>query len=79
MRKILVAGNWKMHGSKAMVTELLERLLTAPPSDAADLAVFPPYPYLAQAQGLLSGSPIALGAQNLNPVAQGAHTGEVSA
>jgi len=79
MRKILVAGNWKMHGSKALVTELLEGLLAAPSTDAAELAVFPPFPYLAQAQSLLSGSPIAWGAQNLNPVAQGAHTGEVSA
>jgi len=79
MRTILLAGNWKMHGSKAMVGTLLEGLLAAPVRDTLDLAVFPPFPYLAQAQALLSGSPIAWGAQNLNPVAQGAHTGEVSA
>ena len=79
MRTILLAGNWKMHGSKAMVGTLLEGLLAVPVRDTIDLAVFPPFPYLAQAQALLSGSPIAWGAQNLNPVAQGAHTGEVSA
>jgi triosephosphate isomerase len=79
MRKILLAGNWKMHGSKAMVRDLLESLLAAPGGESPELAVFPPFPFLAQAQSLLDGSPIAWGAQNLNPVAQGAHTGEVSA
>ncbi len=79
MRKILVAGNWKMHGSRAMVTALLDGLLTAPARDGVEMAVFPPFPYLAQAQSLLSGSPIAWGAQTLNPHEKGAHTGEVSA
>lgn len=80
MRRILVAGNWKMHGSQAMVQELLEGLLagTRDASDV-DMAVFPPFPYLSQARSLLQGSAIAWGAQNLNPVAQGAHTGEVAA
>ena len=80
MRRILVAGNWKMHGSGAMVQELLEGLLagTGNASDV-DMAVFPPYPYLAQAQSMLDGSSISWGAQSLNPVMHGAHTGEVSA
>ena len=60
MRRILVAGNWKMHGSKAMVSSLLEALLAAPAAQRADLAVFPPFPYLSLAQSLLGGSPIAL-------------------
>jgi triosephosphate isomerase len=80
MRRILVAGNWKMHGTQAMVKSLLEGLLAgSQPGGNVDLAVFPPFPYLAQTQALLQQSPIAWGAQNLNPVAQGAHTGEVSA
>ena len=80
MRRILVAGNWKMHGSRAMVKELLDGLLAGTREDnGVDMAVFPPYPYLAQAQEQLQGSSIGWGAQNLNPLAQGAHTGEVSA
>jgi triosephosphate isomerase len=79
MRRILVAGNWKMHGSQAMVRSLLESLLAAPARDDVDLAVFPPFPYLPLAQSLLQGSAIHWGAQTLNPVAQGAHTGEVAA
>ena len=79
MRKILVAGNWKMHGSRTMAQSLLEGLLAAPPQPRVDLAVFPPFPYLPLAQSLLQGSRIAWGGQNLNPAPGGAHTGEVSA
>lgn len=79
MRKILVAGNWKMHGSKSMVSELLEGLLAGSSADAnADLAVFPSFPYLALTESILSGSHIQWGGQTLNPNAQGAHTGESS-
>jgi len=79
MRKILVAGNWKMHGSQAMVKSLLDGLLDGSRDDVnVDMAVFPPFPYLAQAQSLLEGSSIAWGGQTVNPVEKGAHTGEVS-
>jgi triosephosphate isomerase len=79
MRKILVAGNWKMHGSKAMVRTLLEGLLAGSSSGGkADLAVFPSFPFLSMTESMLSGSHIAWGGQTLNPNAQGAHTGETS-
>jgi triosephosphate isomerase len=79
MRKILVAGNWKMHGSKAMVRSLLEGLLAGSSADGeADLAVFPSFPYLSLTESILSGTHIAWGGQTLNPHAQGAHTGETS-
>lgn len=79
MRKILVAGNWKMHGSKTMVRSLLEGLLAGSSADGkADLAVFPPFPYLSLTESILSGSNITWGGQTLNPNAQGAHTGETS-
>jgi len=79
MRRILVAGNWKMHGSKTMVSSLLEGLLAGSSADAkADLAVFPSFPYIPLAESLLSGSHIRWGGQTLNPNPQGAHTGETS-
>jgi triosephosphate isomerase len=79
MRKILVAGNWKMHGSKSMVRTLLEGLLAGSSAHGkADLAVFPPFPYLSLTESILSGSHIHWGGQTLNPNAQGAHTGEIS-
>ena len=79
MRKILVAGNWKMHGSGTMVQTLLDGLLAGSSAEGkADLVVFPPFPYLSQAQSILSGSHIHWGGQSLNPNAEGAHTGETS-
>jgi len=68
-----------MHGSKAMVSELLEGLLAGSSADGkADLAVFPSFPFLPMTESILSGSHIHWGGQTLNPNAQGAHTGETS-
>jgi triosephosphate isomerase (TIM) len=76
----LVAGNWKMHGSRASVQALLDSLLQEIPKDGkAGCAVCAPFPYLALVAERLRGSPIAWGAQNASEHAQGAYTGEVSA
>jgi triosephosphate isomerase len=77
MRKKLVAGNWKMHGSLAENAALLSAL--KPALAGIEAVVCVPFPYLAQAQSLLAGSSIAWGAQNLSEHAKGAYTGEVSA
>lgn len=79
MRRKLVAGNWKMHGSLAENEQLLAGILSGMGDVKAGVAVCVPYPYLAQVQARLSGSPIAWGAQNLSQHARGAFTGEVSA
>jgi triosephosphate isomerase len=79
-RTRLVAGNWKMHGSRASNRALLEKILAGVGKAAtAQCAVCPPFPYLAQVAEQLSGSPVALGAQNVSEHAQGAYTGEVAA
>src|SRR5919108_4339699 len=75
-RSRLVAGNWKMHGSRASIAALLDELVKANP---AGCAVCAPFPYLAQVAERLRGSAIAWGAQNAAEHAQGAYTGEVSA
>lgn len=72
----LVAGNWKMHGSRASIAALLDALVKANPRSCA---VCVPFPYLAQGAERLRGSAIAWGAQNVSEHAQGAYTGEVSA
>jgi len=80
MRKILVAGNWKMHGSRASITELLGDIVAgAGARPDVDLVVFPPFPYLSLVQELALDSAVSWGAQTLNPQPKGAHTGEVSA
>jgi triosephosphate isomerase len=79
-RSRLVAGNWKMHGSRAYNRALLEALIgQLDRKSTVEVAVCPPYPYFEQVSALLAGTPIAWGAQNISEHAQGAHTGEVSA
>ena len=79
MRKKLVAGNWKMNGSLRQNEVLLSDISAAVPGLTCEVAVFPPYPYLAQSQLALAGSGVALGAQSVSEYTQGAFTGEVSA
>lgn len=77
----LIAGNWKMNGglaaNEALVTALRTGLASAAP--ACGVAVCVPAAYLAQVQGLVAGTPIALGAQDVSAQASGAFTGEISA
>jgi len=83
MRARLVAGNWKMHGSRQANADLLDALLAglgkrgAPGS--SECAVCVPFPYLEQVAARLAGSQLAWGAQNVSEHAAGAFTGEVSA
>ena len=80
MRRGLVVGNWKMNGDRESIAALLQQLVAEVGSfDAADIAVCPPFPYLAQALEALRGSRIGVGAQNLALEAEGAYTGEVAA
>ncbi|MFN3346336.1 MAG: triose-phosphate isomerase [Candidatus Bipolaricaulaceae bacterium] len=79
MQKPLVAANWKMHKTLAEAEQYLRRLLELvgdkPP---VELVICPSFPALALAAHVLSGSPIALGAQNGHPQKEGPFTGEVS-
>ena len=79
MAHTIVAGNWKMNASKTAVTKLLSGLkLGEVTITKAELVVFPPFPYLAQAQAELMGTSIGIGVQNICASAKGAYTGEVS-
>jgi triosephosphate isomerase (TIM) len=79
-RSRLVAGNWKMHGSRAANSALLGALRQEIGAlRGAECAVCPPFPYLQQVAELVAGTALALGAQNVSEHAQGAYTGEVSA
>ncbi len=80
MRKLMVAGNWKMHGDRALAGEL-----AAASRDAAaarsevELVLVPPFTLLAPVAQALAGSAVALAAQDVSAHAKGAYTGEVSA
>ena len=73
-----IFGNWKMNGSLAANAALLDLLKQGPGHAGCEIAVCAPTPYLAQLQSLLSGSAVAIGAQDLSVHASGAFTGEVS-
>ena len=77
MRRNLVAGNWKMHGSRTMSGELVAAVAASLPK-GADVAVIPPFPYLAELAAANTGNALAFGAQDLSEHAQGAYTGEVA-
>lgn len=79
MRRKLVAGNWKMHGTLAENDQLLTAILAGMADVRAEVAVCVPYPYLPQVQAKLAGSAVAWGAQNMSQHAKGAYTGEVAA
>jgi triosephosphate isomerase (TIM) len=79
MRKKLVAGNWKMHGSRSMAEGLVHEIVQGKPSDI-DVLVFPPFPYLQPLTAAYAGSGVGFGAQDVSEhEGQGAYTGEVAA
>jgi triosephosphate isomerase (TIM) len=81
MRQPLVAGNWKMHGSRAENAQLIAGLAERFATTQVDCAVCPPHVYLSEVGRLLRAAelPIALGAQDVSAEVKGAFTGEVSA
>lgn len=80
MRQPLVAGNWKLNGSREMVDALLSELVPALGGDvSAEVAVCPPFVYLQDAGRVLQGTSVVLGAQDVCAEDEGAYTGEVSA
>ncbi|HSW93878.1 MAG TPA: triose-phosphate isomerase [Gammaproteobacteria bacterium] len=79
MRKKMVAGNWKMNGSRYEARTLLESIKQgASGLSAVDITVFPSFVHLQEAEEILADSRIAWGAQNLYLGKSGAFTGEVS-
>jgi len=78
MRSYFIAGNWKMHKtvkeSVALATELVARLSGC----GEKVMIAPAFTALAEVSKVLEGSAILLGAQNMGPEEQGAHTGEIS-
>jgi triosephosphate isomerase len=78
-RRPMVAGNWKMHGSRAENTALLDAVLSQLDASHVDVLVCPPFAYLAEIASKLQGKPIAVGAQSVSAETMGAFTGEVSA
>ena len=79
MRKKFIAGNWKMYTSSITAEALANGVVKGLGDETrVDVAVCPPFPFLARVAQALRGSPVALGVQNCYPRDEGAFTGEVS-
>lgn len=77
----LVAGNWKMNGLKASLSELAAICEGAKAGGfgRAEAAICPPATLVAAAAEIAKGAPVAIGGQDCHMKATGAHTGDVSA
>ena len=80
MRKTIIAGNWKMHGSISANTALVNEVITGvhDGKEGVEVIVCPPSIYLSQVTSLTDDSVIQVGAQNINCNEVGAYTGEIS-
>jgi len=80
MRRILVAGNWKMNKTPAETEGFIEAFLpTIAGLGRVEIAIFPPFTSLDRAGRLLEGTTIRLGGQDLHFETSGAYTGAISA
>lgn len=77
MRK-LAAGNWKMNGTGASLSEVAA-LLAAHPAPACDMLLCPPATLIARMADVARGTALQVGGQDCHAKASGAHTGNLSA
>lgn len=78
MRPRIVAGNWKLHGSREFATQLVARIAAGVP-DGAEVVILPPLPYLGDLVEDFEDTRLEFGAQDVSSNQEGAYTGEVSA
>ncbi len=80
MRKKIIAGNWKMNktaGEGEALANAVKRELSA--ETKVDVVLCPAFTAISAVSQAVSGSQIAVGAQNMHWEADGAYTGEISA
>jgi triosephosphate isomerase len=78
MRIPYIAGNWKMHKTSSEAAALARELVRSLDGETKKVMIAPAFTALGEVASCLEGSHILLGAQNMGPEEQGAHTGEVS-
>lgn len=79
MRTPIIAGNWKMHKTVAEAVALAQGIRDGVTGlEGVEVVLCPPFTALTAVQGVIDGSGIGLGAQNMYWEEQGAFTGEVS-
>ena len=79
MRSRIVAGNWKLNGSRRFAADLLRQVAEGLPGAGVDVVVLPPATLLADLAREWEPRGLAFGGQDVSEHAEGAYTGEVSA
>ena len=79
MRRKIVAGNWKLHGTREFATTLVTDIANGAPEQGVELVILPPLPYLGELADDFADTAVAFGAQDVSSNEKGAYTGEVSA
>lgn len=77
MRLPIVAGNWKLNGSRESASSLAREVAEVPVA-GVEVIVCPVSVHLAEVARVVAGTDVALGAQNASAHESGAYTGEVS-
>ena len=79
MRRLLVAGNWKMNGTRSGAGGLVGGIAEGIASVGdVDVVVCPPFILIPDVKGQAEGTGIAIGGQNLDIHKDGPYTGEIS-
>jgi len=78
MRRKLAAGNWKMNGTRADLTQI-EALMKTHPGALSEILIAPPSTLLQTTSELSQNSPVKTAGQDCHPNESGAHTGDISA
>ncbi|HDS0924373.1 MULTISPECIES: triose-phosphate isomerase [Stenotrophomonas] len=79
MRRKIVAGNWKLHGSRQFATDLVSDIVASLPKGGVEVVILPPLPYLGELVEAFEGRAVAFGSQDVSSNEKGAYTGEVCA
>lgn len=83
MRQTLVAGNWKLNGTRNSAVELAESVCAGLQNESCDVLVCPSFVHLSDVSAVISAAAentrVRLGAQSCSVEQSGAYTGEVSA
>ena len=79
MRVPIVAGNWKMHGSRAAAAALVDEIVASLGESKSEIVICPPFVYIPLVAERLTGTRIKCGGQDLSTQDPGAFTGEVAA
>jgi len=80
LRRPLIAANWKMYKTSLEAQEFIIKFKATMSSvNNRDVVICPPFTALEAVRREITGTPLALGAQNMHDQPMGAYTGEISA